>query len=297
MALSYLHYDVFTDKRLTGNQLAVFLDAKAISSDLMQRITREMNFSECAFILPAERPGTDIRIRIFTPTRELRMAGHPTIGSAFALAQAGIIPKDAAKFVCGLGIGPVPLDLEWDGDALRFVWMTQENPTFEDPVLYRGAVAAAIGLGEHDIVEELPVQAVSCGARFLLVPLQDRGTVDRATTDASAFRRLKDLTDVDLPIFLFSFNKPASVHSRMFAPELGIIEDPATGSASGPLGCYLVHHGLVAGEQAERIVSMQGVTMGRPSKIHVAVRSTEGEISEVKVGGQAVLVARGEMIV
>ena len=297
MALPYLHYDVFTDARLAGNQLAVFLQAEQLTATQMQRIAREMNFSESTFILPAERPDTDVRIRIFTPGNELPMAGHPTIGSTFALAHMSVIKAGARRFVCELGIGPVPVDLEWDGDTLRFAWMTQLTPTFEAPTVYRREVMAAIGLGEADLVPDLPVQTISCGVPFLMVPIRDRERVDLAITDVSAFRRLKEQTGIALPIFLFAFTRPAAVHSRMFAPDFGIVEDPATGSASGPLGCYLVHHGLVEGEQAQHIVSMQGVTMGRPSRIHVAIRGTRDAITEVKVGGQAVLVARGEMIV
>jgi trans-2,3-dihydro-3-hydroxyanthranilate isomerase len=297
VALPYLHYDVFTDERLAGNQLAVFFEAEQLTAAQMQRIAREMNFSESTFILPPERSDTDVRVRIFTPGNELPMAGHPTIGSTFALAHMDVIKAGTRRYVCGLGVGPVPVDLEWDGEALQFAWMTQLAPTFEAPVVYRREVAAAIGVAEADLVPELPIQAVSCGVPFLLVPIRNQHAVDLAITDASAVRRLKEETGLDLPIFVFSFTKPAAVHSRMFAPEFGIIEDPATGAASGPLGCYLVQHGLVEGEQARHIVSMQGVVMGRPSRIHIAIRGTRDAITEVKVGGQAVLVARGEMIV
>jgi trans-2,3-dihydro-3-hydroxyanthranilate isomerase len=297
LALSYLHYDVFTDEALAGNQLAVFLDARAVPGERMQRIAREMNFSESTFVLPAERPGTDARIRIFTPGTEMPMAGHPTIGSTFALAHIGFIPPGTRRFVCELGVGPVPVDLEWHGSDLSFAWMTQLTPTFETPVGYRSDVAAAIGLEESDLVPDLPIQAVSCGLPFLLVPLRDEATVDRAVTDVSAFRLLRERAGINLPIFLFSFTRPAAAHSRMFAPEFGIIEDPATGGASGPLGCYLVQHGLVEGDQAQHIISMQGVAMGRPSKIHVAIYGTRDAITQVKVGGRAVLVARGELLV
>ena len=297
MTLSYLHYDVFTDEALAGNQLAVFFNARSVLPERMQRIAREMNFSETTFVLPAETPGTDARIRIFTPGTEMPMAGHPTIGSTFALAHVGFIPTGAPRFVCQLGVGPVPVDLEWKGRDLSFAWMTQMNPTFESPVPYRSDVATAIGLEESDLVADLPVQAVSCGMPFLMVPLRDRATVDRAIVDASAFRRLCERTAIDMPIFLFSFMHPAAAHSRMFAPELGIVEDPATGIASGPLGCYLVQHGLVEGEQARHIISMQGVAMGRPSKIHISIQGARDAITQVKVGGQAVLVARGELLV
>jgi trans-2,3-dihydro-3-hydroxyanthranilate isomerase len=297
LALSYLHYDVFTDEALAGNQLAVFLDTRNVSTERMQRIAREMNFSETTFVLPAETPGTDARIRIFTPGTEMPMAGHPTIGSTFALAHVGVIPTGAPRFICELGVGPVSVDLEWEGRHLRFAWMTQLIPTFEAPVRYRADVASAIGLEERDLVEDLPIQTVSCGVPFLLVPLRDKAAVDRAITDVSAFRRLRDLSGIDLPIFLFAFTRPAAAHSRMFAPELGIVEDPATGSASGPLGCYLVQHGLVEGDQARHIISMQGVAMGRPSRIHIAIEGARDAITQVKVGGQAVLVAQGELLV
>lgn len=298
MSLSYLHYDVFTAEPLTGNQLAVFLDGRGLSSERMQALAREMNFAESTFILPAESPGTDVRMRIFTPSVEMPMAGHPTIGSTFALAEAGIIRPGAARFVFGLGSGPVPVDLEWEGSRLRFAWMTQRNPTFRPPLDARDAVAAALGLGAVDLASDLPVQQVSCGVPFLLVPLRSRETVDRAVSDAAAVRRLAAAMGINLPIYLFAVLPPGSpetIYSRMFAPEFGIVEDPATGGASGPLGCYLVHHRLVTGAAAQRIISLQGVAMGRPSRMHIAIGERGGEIVEVKVGGTAVLVGRGEL--
>ncbi|HET9384911.1 MAG TPA: PhzF family phenazine biosynthesis protein [Gemmatimonadales bacterium] len=300
MPLSYLHYDVFTGEPLLGNQLAVFTDARGLDTARMQRLAREMNFAESTFILPAEQPGTDIRMRIFTPMNEMPMAGHPTIGSTFALAHTGVITPGSSRFVFGLNIGPIPVDLEWKGSALSFVWMTQLNPTFGSPVADRGAVAAALGLEARDLVSNLPVQEVSCGIPLLFVPLRDRATVDRAISDAAAFRRLMASLRLEVPIFLFSIDPPGSgetAYSRMFAPEFGITEDPATGGASGPLGCYLVRHGIVRGEAAGRMVSLQGVAMGRASRIHISITHEGDAISLVKVGGEAVLVARGDILV
>jgi trans-2,3-dihydro-3-hydroxyanthranilate isomerase len=298
VALSYLHYDVFTDQPFTGNQLAVFLDGRGLSTARMQALAREMNFSESTFIVPPEVAGTDIRMRIFTPANELPMAGHPTIGSTFALAHTGVIRPGTPRFVFGLGIGPIPVDLEWEGSRLHFAWMTQLNPTFSRAIDARGDVAAAIGLSDADLLQDLPVQEVTCGVPFLMVPIRSREAVGRAVSDATALRRLTASTGVNLPIFFFAMSNPGSaedVHSRMFAPEFGVIEDPATGSASGPLGCYLLRHGLLSPDSATRIVSLQGAAMGRPSRIHIAISSRGGEITEVKVGGQAVLVASGEM--
>jgi trans-2,3-dihydro-3-hydroxyanthranilate isomerase len=300
MPLSYLHYDVFTGEPLLGNQLAVFTDARGLDTARMQRLAREMNFAESTFILPAEQPGTDIRMRIFTPMNEMPMAGHPTIGSTFALAHTGVIASGSPRFVFGLNIGPIPVDLEWKGSALSFAWMTQLNPTFGATVGDRGAVAAALGLEARDLIADLPVQQISCGVPFLFVPLRDRATVDRAVSDAAAFRRLIASLQSDAPIFLFSIDPTGSretVYSRMFAPDFGITEDPATGGASGPLGCYLVRHGIVRGEAARRMVSLQGVAMGRASRIHISITHDDGSISQVKVGGEAVLVARGEILV
>jgi trans-2,3-dihydro-3-hydroxyanthranilate isomerase len=147
-------------------------------------------------------------------------------------------------------------------------------------------------------VPELPVREVSCGVPFLFVPIGTREAVDRAISDASAFRRLAASTNINLPIFFFTVSpagSPETVYSRMFAPDFGIVEDPATGGASGPLGCYLVRHHLVEGDGAQKIISRQGVAMGRPSRIHVAITERGGAIIEVKVGGSAVLVGKGEL--
>jgi trans-2,3-dihydro-3-hydroxyanthranilate isomerase len=300
MPLSYLHYDVFTGEALVGNQLAVFTDARGLDSTKMQRLAREMNFSESTFILPAEQSDTDIRMRIFTPMNEMPMAGHPTIGSTFALAHSGVIRPGTAGFVFGLNIGPVPVDLEWDAGGLRFAWMTQSTPAFGRIIDDRAAVAATLGLVVEDLAPNLPVQEISCGVPFLFVPLRDRRAVDRAMSDAAAFRRFMSAAGLELAIFLFSIDPPGSaetVYSRMFAPEFGIVEDPATGGASGPLGCYLVHYGLVEGVAAHRMISLQGAAMGRSSRIHIAIEGTRHEIRRVRVGGQAVLVGRGELLV
>jgi trans-2,3-dihydro-3-hydroxyanthranilate isomerase len=299
MSLAYLHYDVFTREPLLGNQLAVFTDARGVDTDLMQRLALEMNFAESTFILPAERRDTDVRMRIFTPRVEMPMAGHPTIGSTFALAEVGIIRPGSSRLVFGLNIGPVPVDLEWAGEQLRFAWMTQPNPQFGPVVHERSAVASALGLGVEALATDLPIQQISCGVPVLLTPLRDHDAVDRAISDAAAFRRLRAYTGLEMPVYLFALSPVGSsqtVYSRMFAPEFGITEDPATGSACGPLGCYLVEHGLVSGDAAQRIVSLQGVAMGRASRIHVAIDGAVGAITRVRVGGEAVLVARGELL-
>jgi trans-2,3-dihydro-3-hydroxyanthranilate isomerase len=227
------------------------------------------------------------------------MAGHPTIGSTFALAHAGAIRPGSPRFVFGLGVGPTPVDLEWDGERLRFAWMTQLNPTFDPPIADRAGAAKALGLSAADLASELPVQQVSCGLPYVIVPLRDRAVVDRAELDAAAFRMFAagNTIEPDACFFLFAASPGAreTAYARMFAPAFGIPEDPATGSACGPLGCYLVQHGVVSGDEATHIVVRQGMAMGRPSTVHVAIGTSGVAIDRVKVGGEAVLVARGEM--
>jgi trans-2,3-dihydro-3-hydroxyanthranilate isomerase len=297
--MNYVHYDVFTSEPLLGNQLAVFPDARGLTTERMQAIAREMNFAESTFILPPERPHTDIRMRIFTPAVEMPMAGHPTVGSTFALAHIGVIPHGRQRFVFGLNVGPTPVDLDWDGDRLRFVWMTQAVPTFGPVVAERARVAAAIGLGEKDLAADLPVQEISCGVPYLIVPLRDRETVDRAIPRADATLDVPGVSRRQPAILLFAPEvrlKAETTYSRMFAPGLGVMEDPATGSAAGPLGCYLVKHRCVAGAEARDIVNVQGVKMGRASRIYIDITGDADAITGVKVGGQAVLVARGEFL-
>ena len=287
----YLHLDVFTATPFEGNQLAVFPEPQGLDTRLMQTITREMNFSECTFIFPPERGG-DCRMRIFTPGSELPMAGHPTIGSTFALALEGVIAPGRREFVFELGVGPTPVSLEWNQSDLAFAWMTQQLPAFGAIVEDRPALAAAIGVSETDLVPGLPAQVVSCGVPFLFVPLVSRSAVDRVELDRRALSRCSAGID---EAFFFTTEGEETVYSRMLAPGLGIAEDPATGGASGPLGCYLLHHNVVSPEAARTMLSLQGVAMKRPSRIHISIDSEADRITRVRVGGRSVLVGRGEV--
>jgi trans-2,3-dihydro-3-hydroxyanthranilate isomerase len=288
----YLHYDVFTDRRFGGNQLAVFPEAAGLEAPVMQQIAREINFAETTFVLAAERPDTDVRMRIFTPGNEMPMAGHPVVGSTFALAREGRIARGGTDWVFGLNIGPTPVALEWAGERLAFAWMTQRQPEFGRVFDDVAAVAASLGLTEADIRDTgLPVQQVSCGVPFVFVPVRTREAVDRAIPDPRrmAFEAYVFTTDrtgaADLAV----------TYSRMFAPALGVYEDPATGSASGPLGCYLVRYSAVTSDRARSFLNLQGVRMGRPSSIHVSIESSGGVISRVRVGGTSVFVAEGTL--
>ncbi len=301
--LPYAQLDVFTDQPLTGNQLAVFLEPGALTADEMMAIAREMAFSETTFVFPAEAAGTDFRVRIFALNvgAEIPVAGHPTIGTAFALAACGRIAPGRDRVVFGLGIGPTPVALQWDGGRLRFAWMDQRRPEFGAVLDDCAAVAAALGIEPEAIAATgLPVQQVSCGAPFLMVPLASRAAVDHAALDRAALGRLLDAAGlVRRGVLVFSLEPGAdgaTAYSRMLG--FGVLEDPATGNASGPLGAYLVRHRAVAHQpQAAHLVSRQGVKMGRPSEIHVAVTTDGAEITAVRVGGSAVLVAEGALTI
>ena len=297
--LRYLHYDVFTDQALEGNQLAVFPESAGLTTDSMQRIAREMNFSESTFIFPPESPGTDIRMRIFTPGEELPMAGHPTIGSTFALAHEGVIARGRREFVFGLGVGPTPVSMDWKGDTLDFAWMTQKNPEYGGTIADRDGFARAIGLAAADLLPE-PPGMVSCGVPFLFSPLVSRAAVDRVVIDRTAYAAVcarAGLKELLLFIFAVDAHEGADVYSRMLAPGLGVSEDPATGGASGPLGCYLFKHRLLPRERVSHMVSLQGVKMRRPSRIHISIDAQGEDITRVRVGGRSVLVGRGVLTV
>jgi trans-2,3-dihydro-3-hydroxyanthranilate isomerase len=298
--LDYLHLDVFTTRAFEGNQLAVFTDGSGVDPMMMQIIAREMNFSESTFVLPRERDDTDVRMRIFTPGRELPMAGHPVIGSTVALAHTGVIARAQRRFVFGLGVGPLPVELEWEGETPSFVWMTQLLPAFGAVLDEAAAIAAMLGLSEADVrAVGTPIQSVSCGVPFVMVPLPSRDAVDRAAMNESAARTLTLPPGVEPAFFLFALDSGAEggVYSRMFGPAVGVTEDPATGSATGPLGCYLLKYRLASPERVRSMTSLQGVKMGRPSQLHFSISGTPDAITDVRVGGSAVVVGKGTLYI
>lgn len=293
----YLHYDVFTSTPHAGNQLAVFMEPQGLGTEAMASMTREMNYSECTFVFPAEAAGTDARLRIFGRSGEMPFAGHPVIGSIFALADEGVIPAGRAEFVFGLGIGPTPVALEWEGGRLRFAWMTQQRPAFGATLPAGAGLASAMGVAAADLVSNLPVQEVSCGSAFFYAPLASRAAVDRVQMNGRELDAIFKAAGVQRRgIFVFTTEPGAdgaTVYSRMVGATGS--EDPATGSASGPLGCYLVRHGLVPSAAAGAIVSAQGVKMGRPSRIHIRLAVAGTDITRVQVGGTSVLVGDGRL--
>jgi trans-2,3-dihydro-3-hydroxyanthranilate isomerase len=266
----YVVADVFTDVPLAGNQLAVFTDARAIPEHQLQPLAREMAFSETVFVYPAEREG-HVRIRIFTPQRELPFAGHPVLGSAFVLAA----PLQLQEIHLETGVGIVPVRLEREEMRIVFGRMEQPYPAVE-PFPEEAALLAALGLERS----ELPVEVYDNGVRHVYVALGSERQVAELAPDLQALSRL----DAGVNCFAGSGLR---WKTRMFGAALGVGEDPATGSAAGPLAVHLMRHGLVP--PGEQIEISQGAELGRPSTLYA--RADE---SLVEVGGSAVVVARGE---
>jgi trans-2,3-dihydro-3-hydroxyanthranilate isomerase len=273
----YVVADVFTDTPLAGNPVAVFTDARALDGEEMQRLARELNLSETVFVLPAEADG-HARIRIFTPGIEMPFAGHPTLGTAFVLAA----PMQLLEIRLETGMGIVPVALERERDRLVFGRMRQPLPSWE-PYAEEAALLSALGVERS----ELPVELYDNGARHAYVALSSEDEVASLRPDMSA---LSDLPAV-LGVNCFA-GEESRWKTRMFAPAGGVAEDPATGSAAGPLAVHLARHGRIA--FGEEIEISQGAEVGRPSTLYARADGSADQLERVEVGGSAVVVARGE---
>jgi trans-2,3-dihydro-3-hydroxyanthranilate isomerase len=275
--LRYVLLDVFTDRPLSGNQLAVFSDGRGLDSVLMQKLARELNLSESVFVLPAEASG-HARIRIFTPVTELPFAGHPTLGAAFVLG--GPLQSELVRIETGSGM--VPVRLVREGANVVFGWMKQPIPAFR--AFERAAeLLEALGVSES----ELPVVESDNGAKHVLVALSNEEEIAALAPD---LERLRPLSDAGIYVFAPAEN---GYRARLFAPALGVPEDAATGSAAGPLAVHLARHGRLAYGAELRIE--QGVEIERPSVLHAVARGSDEKLENVEVGGAAVTVGRGEL--
>lgn len=313
----FLHVDVFTEVRFGGNQLAVLVDGQSLSTEEMQKIALEMNFSETTFILPPESAEANWKVRIFTPRTEIPFAGHPTLGTAYVLAQEGMLELKEPKTTINLemGVGIIPVELDVANKKIGFIQMGQQIPTFGQRLNQIARIVEALSVDIHEVEETgLPVEVVSCGLPFLYVPIKSlhaveqirpdftllgniceemgaRGafiftqeTVQSASTNASGTDSDKEIPDL-------------RVHSRMFAPGVGVYEDPATGSASGPLGCYLVKNRVISSKPKIKIISEQGYEIRRPSTLYIEIGMTGNDIIDVRVGGYVVPVVEGMLFI
>ncbi len=281
----YRVVDVFTDRPLEGNPLAVFPEADTLDATTMQRIARELNLAETVFVVAPTRAGCVARARIFTPAREMVFAGHPTLGTAWVLLDEGRLPAGATSLALDEQVGAVPVRV--DGPLL---WL-ETPPIVFGPVFPAEAAAAAVNLAPADLLPVAP-QLVTAGNPTIFIAVRDRETVDRATADLA---RLVALRGTLGPLCLFVFT-PADggAFARMFAPEYGVAEDPATGSSTGPIAAFMMRYGLAPAASGTRLVSEQGVAMGRRSLLHVMVRGEHGA-DGIDVGGSVVPVIRGTL--
>src|ERR1700724_2290462 len=277
--------DVFTERALAGNPLAVVLEADGLSQAQMQAIARETNLSETTFVLPPQKREHAAKVRIFTPYVELPFAGHPTVGTGWVLLDEGV--------------GPVPVRVDRGGGAV-VLWMSHPPVTFGEVIEERVDMAAALGLTARDLLADVPIQVASTGLPFLYVALKDAAAVDHAVSSGEAVTRVRASHGLP-PVFLFAAVGGDRLYSRMFGPHgaTRVAEDPATGSASGPVGAFAVRYGLIPHAAEVSIVSEQGTKMGRQSFVHLKLAyPAAAELpSRMEVGGSVVPVMTAELSV
>ncbi len=291
--LTFYLVDVFAEEKYAGNQLSVIRNASALSSDQMQRIANEMHFSETTFILSDKEHNGGYDVRIFTPAREMPFAGHPTLGTAYVIRQH-IAEGTINKVVLNLKVGQIPVTFEKDREGQEIVWMKQIPPIF-GKIFEADQVSEVLGLDVNEIDSKFPIQEVSTGVPFVIVPLKTLDAVKRVRIDKDKHLQLTKETQAEILVFCpETYNKENNLNVRVFVDLFGIPEDPATGSANGCLAGYLSRHHYF-GDHVVNARVEQGYEIGRPSLLHLKAEKREGMI-HVFVGGKVVMVARGELI-
>lgn len=298
----YVRVDVFSKRPFCGNPLAVFPEADGLTKGQMQLLAKEMNLSETTFVVrPSKGSGADFRVRIFVPDNEIPYAGHPTIGTFYVLADEGRVKLrgPVTRVLMEAIAGVLPVDIHASGGKVTKVVTHQNRPEFGPVVKDLGVIAESLSLDEDDFdPERMPVRLVSTGLPWLIVPVRTRKAVEKASGNASAFAKAvskmpKGVVDMYVTC-LDPVSKGSTTHSRGFSlVARNIVEDPATGSASGCLGAYLVEHGLVPRRRSAKVVNEQGYEIGRPSRIEIEVVSEDGAIQQVMVGGSVVRMMDG----
>ena len=284
--LSFYWVDVFALRPREGNQLAVFLDGNGLDTDTMQAIAREMAISETTFLQEPEHGG-NAKVRIFTTTRELPFAGHPTLGTAYVVAETQNLQD---KVVLEMGIGDIPVALDRTGGGLKLE-MTQQDPVFGPIVTDREAVARAIGRTEEDLEPDLPVQVVNTGLPFVIVPLRSLEVIKNTRLQPQVKEGIPEVGDLGLYMFCKeTVNADATIHAR---PASAGREDPATGSAAGCLVSYIVEHGVAP--PGSDVVIEQGVWVLRNGRLFTKADKVDGKVQNVRVGGQVFIALKGEL--
>ena len=298
MRTRFLTCDVFTDRVFGDNQLAVFPDARAIPSELMAPIAKEFNYSETTFVLPPDDPSHTAKVRIFTPGGELQFAGHPTVGTAHVLATIGAVQLtgDETRIVLEEGVGPVPVTIRSKNGKPEFAQLSvAQLPEVGPPPPSPAVLAAALSLSVDDLVQgTMSPQTVSCGTPFLLIPLRSRDAVARSRVKLDLFEAaLNDYVTSMVMVFAMEAEHAGNdVRARMYAPSIGVAEDPATGSACSSLSGYLAARDPRR-DGTLRWVVEQGFEMGRPSILELEADKKDGAITAVRVGGKTVMVQEG----
>jgi trans-2,3-dihydro-3-hydroxyanthranilate isomerase len=292
---SYVTLDVFTTQRFGGNQLAVILDARGLSDAHMQAITKEFNFSETTFVLPPKNPANTAHVRIFTPGGELPFAGHPTVGTAFALAALNKVPLATATVIFEEGVGDVPVAIERTrGQISRTVLTSPRNPIEETLDATPQTMCSVLGLAHSALHETLSVKALHTGNTTIAIPLKARANLAECVLDATQWKKLSAATREHqyYPCVIDTTTRTA--HVRMFVPGHGVIEDAATGSAAASFAGYLAKY-IEAEDGIHAWTIHQGVEMGRPSEIALSFERVGGTARNVRVGGSSVLVMQGTL--
>jgi trans-2,3-dihydro-3-hydroxyanthranilate isomerase len=299
MATDFIIADVFANAPGEGNQLAVFPDARGLDDAFMQRAANEINYSETTFVLPPDSSEDDLKLRIFTPHRELPFAGHPIVGSAVVAAALRLTSGASNVVRFGTGVGPIAVEVELDSSRAGSAEMRQPVPRLLRETTHSADVeetARALGVPDSAIaVGRSPIALLDNGIAVLVVPLDSLATVRGLRTNPNAIALLCDRVGA---VTLLAFttetvHERSAAHCRVFAPGAGLHEDAATGSANGPLGAYLAGYGLAAGGRFE---IEQGYEMGRPSALHVSVgRAPDGAVDDVRVAGGVFLTGEGKL--
>ena len=291
--LKFYLLDVFAEEKYAGNQLAVVRNARALSGVQMQRIANEMHFSETTFILSDEERDGGYDVRIFTPANELPFAGHPTLGTAYVIRH-DIIGRPVGKVLLNLKVGQIPVTFEKDNTGEEMLWMKQISPTFGE-MFDAASVSQALSLDVKDVDSRFPIQQVSTGIPFIIVPLKTLDAVKRARVDRERHEKLTKAAQADILVFSpETYRKENNLNVRVFVDLYGIPEDPATGSANGCLAGYLSHYRYFGSDVVDVRVE-QGYEMGRPSLLHLKAGKGRNGI-QVHVGGKVVMVANGELV-
>lgn len=287
--------DVFTSEPFGGNPLAIFDNADDLTAEQMLKIAKELNLSESVFLHKATN-GADVKIRIFTPGMELPTAGHPTIGTAYyLLKEKGINPKKENELLLEQNIGNLKVHYEKKDSEISKILMEQPLPNFEQTFKDKKLVASLLSIEEDEIEEDFPCRIVNCGNPFLIVPIKELKSVQKLKLNNELFSEILDeIFITGVMAFTMETQNPEHItHSRMFAPHIGVAEDPATGSAHGPLASYLHNYNMY--DLSEISIGEQGYELERPSQIKMKIEQEEGKISKVLVGGLCVHMGSGEI--